>query len=99
MRCVLCFLPNGNETFGRVVIEAFAAATPVIAAGHGAAAELVQDGLTGLHFRPGDPSDLAAKVVLLNSDPAMQARMRGAARTDFEAQYTADSNYHSLMAI
>ena len=28
---------------------------------------------------------------LLNSDPAMQARMRGAARTDFEAQYTADS--------
>ena len=58
----LVFPSEGYETFGRVVIEAFAAATPVIAAGHGAAAELVQDGLTGLHFRPGDPSDLAAKV-------------------------------------
>jgi len=44
-----------------------------------------------------DPSDLAAKVARPSSEPAMQARMRAAARTD--AQYTADSNYHSLMAI
>jgi glycosyltransferase involved in cell wall biosynthesis len=87
------------ETFGRVIVEAFAAATPVIAAGHGAAAELVSDGGTGHHFRPGDPSDLAAKVVLLHSDPAMQARMRGAARRDFETRYTADINYRSLMTI
>ena len=95
----LVFPSEWYETFGRVIIEAFAAATPVVAAGHGAAAELVQDGVTGLHFRPGDPSDLAAKVARLSSEPAMQARMRAAARTAFEAQYTADSNYHSLMAI
>jgi len=95
----LVFPSEWYETFGRVVIEAFAAATPVVAAGHGAAAELVQDGVTGLHFRPGDPSDLAAKVARLSSDPAMQARMRGAARSDFETRYTADLNYRALMTI
>jgi glycosyltransferase involved in cell wall biosynthesis len=95
----LIFPSEWYETFGRVIVEAFATATPVIAAGHGAAAELVRDGATGHHFRPGDPSDLAAKVVLLNSDPAMQARMRSAARRDFETRYTADVNYRSLMTI
>ncbi len=95
----LIFPSDWYETFGRVIVEAFAAATPVIAAGHGAAAELVRDEVTGHHFRPGDPSELAAKVVLLHSAPAMQARMRAAARREFETLYTADINYRSLMTI
>ena len=95
----LVFPSEWYETFGRVIVEAFATATPVIAAGHGAAAELVADGVTGLHFRPGDPLDLAAKVVHLNSHPPMRIRMRAAARKEFEARYTADVNYRLLLAI
>ena len=95
----LVFPSEWYETFGRVIVEAFATATPVIAAGHGAAAELVADGVTGLHFRPGDPLDLAAKVVHLNSHPPMRIRMRAAARKEFEDHYTADVNYRLLLAI
>jgi glycosyltransferase involved in cell wall biosynthesis len=95
----LVFPSECYETFGRVIVEAFAAATPVIAAGHGAAGELVHDGITGLLFRPGDAEDLASKVRLLFSDSATRARFRTAARAEFETRYTADVNYRSLMDI
>ena len=95
----LVFPSEWYETFGRVIVEAFATATPVIAAGHGAAAELVAEGVTGLHFRPGDPLDLAAKVLHLNSHSSVRVRMRAAARKEFEDRYTADVNYRLLLAI
>jgi glycosyltransferase involved in cell wall biosynthesis len=95
----LVFPSECYETFGRVIAEALATATPVIAAGHGAAAELVTDGVTGLHFRPGDSRDLAAKVTQLTSHPAMLAGMRAAARKAFEARFTAEVNYQALLAV
>ena len=95
----LVFPSECYETFGRVIVEAFATGTPVVAAGHGAAAELVADGITGVHFRPGDAADLAAKVLHLNSQPALLSAMRAAARSDFEHRFTADVNYRLLLAI
>ena len=95
----LVFPSECYETFGRVIVEAFATGTPVVAAGHGAAAELVADGVTGVHFRPGDPADLAAKVLHLHSQPALRSAMRAAARSDFEHRFTADVNYRLLLAI
>lgn len=87
------------ETFSRVVMEAFAKGTPVIASRSGAMSELVEDGRTGLHFTPGDPVDLAAKVRRIMADPFELARMRQAARQKFDENFTADSNHESLMAI
>jgi len=49
------------ENFPRVVIEAFAKGTPVIASKLGGMAEIVDDGRTGLHFKPGDAADLARR--------------------------------------
>jgi glycosyltransferase involved in cell wall biosynthesis len=95
----LVFPSECYETFGRVIVEAFATATPVVAAGHGAAAELVADGITGLHFRPGDQRDLAARVLQVHADPVVRARMSAAARKEFEARYTADVNYRSLLTV
>jgi glycosyltransferase involved in cell wall biosynthesis len=95
----LVFPSECYETFGRVIVEAFAAATPVIAARHGAAAELVRDGITGLHFRPGDSQDLAGKVRRLGADPSARRRLGAAARRDFETRYTSDVNYRSLLDI
>jgi glycosyltransferase involved in cell wall biosynthesis len=97
-RC-LVFPSECFETFGRAIVEAFAAGTPVIAAGHGASAELVTDGVTGLHFRVGDPVDLAATIMHLASHPELAVRMRTAARTAFEERYTADANYRSLLTV
>ena len=95
----LIFPSEWYETFGRVAIEAFAKGTPVIASNIGAIAELVDSGRVGLHFRPGDPEDLAAKVEWVLSHPAELAQMRREARIEFEAKYTAQKNYQRLIEI
>jgi glycosyltransferase involved in cell wall biosynthesis len=86
------------ETFGRVVIEAFAAGTPVVASAHGALAELVEDGQNGRLFRAGDASALVAVARELVSDLAIRS-MRTAARSTFEARYGAEANYGMLMDV
>jgi glycosyltransferase involved in cell wall biosynthesis len=43
------------------LIEAFASGVPAVVSGHGALAEMVEDGVVGRHFTPGDAGDLAAK--------------------------------------
>ena len=55
-----------------VIIEAFCQGLPVIALRLGAMAEMVEDGVTGLHFRPGDADDLAAKVHWADRHPAFE---------------------------
>jgi len=51
------------ETFGLVMIEAFACGTPVITSNIGVMKELVEDHRTGLLFEPGNASDLQKKVI------------------------------------
>jgi glycosyltransferase involved in cell wall biosynthesis len=87
------------ETFGRVIVEAYAKGTPVVASKLGAMAELVDDGRTGLHFKPGDPIDLAEKVRRLLANPLELTRMRRAARQEFTRNFNAEANYKALMAI
>jgi glycosyltransferase involved in cell wall biosynthesis len=95
----LVFPSEWYETFGRVAAESFAAGTPVIAANHGAVAELVEHGRTGLHFQPGDAADLAAQVRRLLDDTEERDKMRRAARAEYEARYTAGENYRKLIGI
>ncbi|MGA2253873.1 MAG: glycosyltransferase family 4 protein [Thermoguttaceae bacterium] len=87
------------EPFGRTIVEAFAKGTPVIGSRIGAIAELINDGHNGLLFRPGDPDDLEAKLRQFLADPQAAAKMRLAARCEYEAKYTAETNYQLLMEI
>lgn len=87
------------ETFGRVVIEAFAAGTPVVASRLGALAELVEDGRNGRLFRAGNASALVAVVRELMSDSPSLRSMRTAARATFESRYGAEVNYGMLMDV
>ena len=81
------------------VLESFACGLPVIASRLGALAEIVQDRRTGLHFNPGDPQDLAAKVEWAWTHPEEMRVMGHAARAEYEAKYTAEHNYKQLMSI
>lgn len=81
------------------IVESFACGTPVLCSSLGALTEVVEDGLTGLHFNPGDPLDLARKVAWAWSHPAELARMGRAARRKYEQEYTAEKNYSRLMQI
>lgn len=87
------------EGFPKVLVEAFARGTPVIASRLGAMAELIDDGRTGLLFRHGDAEDLAAKVEWAIAHPEALAQMRRAARAEFEQKYTAERNYKLLADI
>ncbi|MBT8084800.1 MAG: glycosyltransferase [Woeseia sp.] len=87
------------ETFGRTIIEAFAKATPVIVASHGAMQELVNHGRTGLHVAPGSSAELAAATRALFDDSDALADMRRQAREVYERQFTASDNYLRLLEI
>jgi glycosyltransferase involved in cell wall biosynthesis len=64
------------ENSPNVILEAFAHQTPVIASNLGGMAELVQDGVNGLLFEPGDPGSLANQVKRLIQDPDLFIRLR-----------------------
>ena len=85
------------EPFGRGVIEAYARATPVIAAGIGGLPELIDTGRTGVLFEAGNPADLVRAVEKVEG-MAGQPAMNAAARAEYETKYTADVNYPQLMA-
>ena len=96
---VLIFPSEWYETFGLVMIEAFATGLPVIAGNLGAAAELVDHGRTGLHYRSGDPNDLAANVQWAVNHRSELVQMGRRAREEYLRHYTAESNYQALLDI
>jgi glycosyltransferase involved in cell wall biosynthesis len=87
------------ENFPRTLVEAFACGLPVIASRIGALAELVEDGVTGLLFEPGNAVDLANKMRWAQQNPDKLQEMGCRARNVYEEKYTAEQNYHQLMAI
>jgi glycosyltransferase involved in cell wall biosynthesis len=86
------------EGFPLVVVEAYASGVPVIVAGHGGLAEIVSDGSTGLHFRPGDAEDLSVKVAWAWTHPREMETIGQAARAEFETKYTAGAALEHLEA-
>jgi glycosyltransferase involved in cell wall biosynthesis len=87
------------EGFPMTIAEAFACGLPVITSRLGSMAEIVQDGVTGLHFEPGNVADLAAKVEWAWNHPEELTRMGRAARGEYEAKYQPGANYEMLMDI
>ncbi|MER6098581.1 glycosyltransferase [Streptomyces sp. NPDC001728] len=77
-----------QETFGLVVAEAMAAGVPAVAAGHGAFVELVEDGVTGLLHRPGDPASLASCLRRITTGPDRNREMGRAARRRYERGFS-----------
>lgn len=87
------------EQFPRVIVEAFACGVPVIASRLGSLPELVEDGVTGLLFEPGNAQDLAAKVRWAEEHPDAMRRFGDAAREVYLQRYTAQRNFDELTAI
>ena len=95
----LVFPSTWYEGFPNVIVEAYAVGLPVIASNIGSMSSLIEDGRTGLHFRPGDPDDLAGQVEWALTHPGEMSRMGREARQEFEQKYTAERNHEMLMGI
>jgi glycosyltransferase involved in cell wall biosynthesis len=75
--CDLVIVPSRClETGPLVVLEAFAAGTPVLGARLGGIAELVGDGIDGMLVPPEDPGAWAAAIAALADDPQRVAQLR-----------------------
>lgn len=76
------------EAFGRVTIEGMKAGKPVIGARSGATAELIQDGVTGFLYTPGDYSELGRGILYLYEHPSEAKMMGEAARLWASERFT-----------
>jgi glycosyltransferase involved in cell wall biosynthesis len=87
------------ENFPVTIVEAFATGLPVIASRTGSLAEIVRDHETGLHFRSGDPSDLAAMIGWAVQHAPEMRHYGQSARGEFEQKFGPEENYAQLRAI
>ena len=68
-------LPSLNEGMGRVLVEAMAAARPIVASNTGGIPDLIQHQMNGLLVPPGDPRALARALLQLIRQPDAARRM------------------------
>jgi phosphatidyl-myo-inositol alpha-mannosyltransferase len=76
----LCAPSLDGESFGMVLIEGFAAGTPVVASEIAGYAEVVRDGVDGILVPPADPQRLAEELQGLHLEPERRTAMGEAAR-------------------
>jgi len=87
------------ETFGLVMAEAMSYGVPVVASNLGAIAELVEDGVTGLLFEPGNAAHLAEKMRTMWENPRLCGQMGRAGREKMMREHTEDAHYDRLMSV
>ena len=87
------------ETFGLVVLEAFASGKPVVASAMGALPYIVHPNETGLLFESQNAGELAERVRWLYERPDEIDRMGRIARALVERKYDSRLRYASLNSI
>ena len=59
--------------------------------------EIIEDGKTGLHCRPGDPDDLVEKILMLATDKNLRENLGTNARAEVEKNYTWAKNVEKII--
>ena len=91
--CSVCY-----EGFPTTILEAMAAAKPVVCSRIGGLPEIVDEGVAGLLFQPGDARDLAEKIRYLWDRPDLCRKMGQAGREKVFREYSLQRHYDRLMA-
>jgi glycosyltransferase involved in cell wall biosynthesis len=91
--------PADMEGLGVALLQAAAAAVPVIATRAGGLSEAVADGITGVLVRPGDVADLTAAMRRLLAEPALRRRMGEAGRARVLSEFSVDSMVEGNLAV
>lgn len=86
-RADLLVLPSFMEGLPIVLMEAMALGVPVIGSRVAGVPELIEDGVEGLLFRPGDWSDLRRQIARLLDEPTLGDRLAIAGRAKVEREF------------
>ena len=92
-------LPSLSDPFPVVLLEAMALATPVVATRSGGAAEMVNDGESGLLCEPGSAPELAEAVAKLLADPERADGLGRAAQRRARERYSQRGNAEAFEAL
>lgn len=95
----LCLLPSRYEPFGTVMVEAWAAGVPLVAAAAAGPAAYVRDGETGLLVPVGDATALAQAVRRVRADAALRARLVAGGRDVYRAAFTREAVVAAWLAL
>ncbi|MBW4091094.1 MAG: glycosyltransferase [Proteobacteria bacterium] len=87
----VCVLPSRYEPFGTVILEAWAADVPLVAAASAGPAATVADGQTGLLVPIDDAPALAAALRRAAEDEGLRARLVAGGRAAYLRDYTQES--------
>jgi len=87
---VVC-VPSRSESFGRVIVEAFASGNPVVATSVGGITTLVDHGRNGLLVEYGDTNALVDTVCSLIECGQARGRLATEGRNDAESKFRSDA--------
>lgn len=99
-RCRAVVFPSlWYEGLPFVILEALATGTPIIASRLGTMAEVITHGFNGLHFSPGDVTELKNAVETMDKGAPQVEQLYGNARQTYLEKYHPDIHYKSIMSI
>ncbi len=87
------------EGMPMTILEAFSTATPVVASQLGGPSTMIENGVNGLFFPPGDVTTLIQQLDKLYTDQDLHKSIQKEARKSYETYYTQDMNYEMLKKI
>ena len=90
---------DSTEPFGLVVVEAAAAGAAVVVPDRGGMSELVEPGVTGLHYAADDPHALADAVEQLLNDAGLRASLAAAGRVAAREKFDISAHMHELREV
>jgi phosphatidylinositol alpha-1,6-mannosyltransferase len=96
--CAFFVMPSRDEGFGLVFLEAMQARKACIGA-VGAAAEIIEDGVTGFVVDPNDSEQILKAVVTLFREAETRERMGQAGAVRVARQFTEEQFRHRFRAI
>lgn len=97
--CDAFALPSIDEGMPMSLLEAAAAAKPIISTLVGDIGKLIQHNETGLVIPPEDPAALAAAIVRLKNSPALAQQLADNAHNKMVANYSSEAMSKGYMAI
>lgn len=96
----LLVMPSiGEETFGRVIIEAQASGVPVVASRIGGIVDIIRDNENGILINPRDYSSLSEAIVRVLKDEELSSKLSKNGRDTIEKNFTLTHMYKRTLKV